>query len=105
MKPTIVSSASALHVAVGVVKNATGHILIALRHDTAHQGGLWEFPGGKVEAGESVEQALSRELKEELNISAKVNSFFSSNLHEVMVHLHFFFLQIHILQVFLAVYD
>jgi len=58
-----------LHVAVGVIKDKAGNILISLRHDKAHQGGLWEFPGGKLETGESVEQALIRELKEELNIS------------------------------------
>ncbi len=58
-----------LHVAVGVIRDSAGNILISLRHDAAHQGGLWEFPGGKVEAGESVEQALKRELKEELDIS------------------------------------
>ena len=58
-----------LHVAVGVIKDCEGNILISLRHDDAHQGGLWEFPGGKVEAGETVEQALTRELKEELGIS------------------------------------
>jgi len=58
-----------LHVAVGVIKNTEGQVLISLRHDAAHQGGLWEFPGGKVEQGESVEQALMRELKEELDIS------------------------------------
>lgn len=59
---------SYLHVAVGVIKD-DNNILISLRHDAAHQGGLWEFPGGKVEAGESVEQALKRELKEELDLS------------------------------------
>ncbi len=58
-----------LHVAVGVIKDNNNNILISLRHDSAHQGGLWEFPGGKVETDESVEQALKRELKEELGIS------------------------------------
>jgi 8-oxo-dGTP diphosphatase len=57
-----------LQVAVGVIKNSKGEILISRRNNGAHQGGLWEFPGGKVEAGESVEQALARELKEELDL-------------------------------------
>ena len=60
-----------LHVAVGVIKDSEGKVLISLRQDKAHQGGLWEFPGGKVEPGESVEQALARELKEELDISVQ----------------------------------
>ncbi len=57
-----------LHVAVGVIENKFGEILIAKRPDSAHQGGLWEFPGGKVDAGETLLSALSRELKEELAI-------------------------------------
>lgn len=57
-----------LDVAVGVIVNQDGRILITRRAGSAHQGGLWEFPGGKVEQGESVTDALSRELKEELNI-------------------------------------
>jgi 8-oxo-dGTP diphosphatase len=57
-----------LQVAVGVIKNTDGEILIALRDESLHQGGLWEFPGGKIEAGETPEQALFRELKEELDI-------------------------------------
>jgi len=57
-----------VHVAVGVLRNDQGQVLISLRADEAHQGGLWEFPGGKVEPGESVEQALSREVEEELGI-------------------------------------
>lgn len=58
-----------LQVAVGVVKNPEGKILISLRHATLHQGGLWEFPGGKIEASETARQALTRELNEELNIT------------------------------------
>lgn len=57
-----------VHVAVGVIVNADGKILIAKRPLNAHQGGLWEFPGGKVDAGETIEQALLRELHEELAI-------------------------------------
>lgn len=54
-------------VAAAVIRHQ-GKILIAQRPADKHQGGLWEFPGGKVEEAESVEQALARELEEELGI-------------------------------------
>ena len=57
-----------IHVAAAVIRGTDGRILIARRADKQHQGGLWEFPGGKVEPDETVEAALSRELKEELGI-------------------------------------
>jgi len=60
-----------LHVAVGVIRGGDGSILITERAKHAHQGGLWEFPGGKVEAGESVQDALRRELLEEIGIGVE----------------------------------
>ncbi|WP_252179360.1 Nudix family hydrolase [Endozoicomonas sp. 4G] len=57
-----------VHVAVAVIRGNDGKILIARRPDDKHMGGYWEFPGGKVEEGESVTAALNRELKEELDI-------------------------------------
>ena len=58
-----------VHVAVGVILDAERRILLSKRAADAHQGGLWEFPGGKVERGESLQEALDRELREELDIS------------------------------------
>ena len=56
-----------IHVAVGLVLD-NDRVFVAQRDQNAHQGGLWGFPGGKVDAGETVEAALSRELNEELGI-------------------------------------
>ncbi|AOT09732.1 8-oxo-dGTP diphosphatase MutT [Pseudoalteromonas luteoviolacea] len=59
-----------VNVAVGVVLKE-GQYFVCKRSDEQHQGGLWEFPGGKVEQNESVEQALARELAEEIGIEVK----------------------------------
>jgi len=73
---------SVVHVAVGVILNPASQILIAKRAANLHQGGLWEFPGGKVDAGESVQQALSRELMEELAIGVSSCSAFMEIHHD-----------------------
>lgn len=58
-----------IHVVAGIIYSpAKDQVLIAKRPDHLHQGGLWEFPGGKVDAGESASAALVRELMEEINI-------------------------------------
>ena len=61
-------SYEAVHVAVGVVSNAAKRVLLALRPSDVHQGGLWEFPGGKVRSDEDVRSALHRELAEEVGV-------------------------------------
>lgn len=58
-----------VHVAVGVILRDQ-QVFICKRPDDKHQGGKWEFPGGKVDAGETVTQALARELAEEVGIVA-----------------------------------
>ena len=55
-----------IHVAVAVIRNRENEILVSQRLQHAHQGGLWEFPGGKRETGETLFAALQREIKEEL---------------------------------------
>lgn len=56
-------------------------ILIARRAPAKHLGGYWEFPGGKVEEGESEPACLQRELEEELGIVVRVGDFFMENVH------------------------
>ena len=57
-----------IQVVAAVIRDAEDNILITRRAQHVHQGGLWEFPGGKREAGETAPQALARELNEELGI-------------------------------------
>ena len=63
------SEAAQVHVVAGVIRDARGRVLLARRTDGRDLAGLWEFPGGKVEPGESPDAALIRELHEELGIS------------------------------------
>ena len=65
------AGAGYLHVAVAAITDSQRRVLISLRPDHVHQGGLWEFPGGKLESGETVERALARELLEELGITVE----------------------------------
>ena len=58
-----------VEVAVGVMIRADGAFLIACRPSGKPMAGYWEFPGGKIEAGESVFEALRREFMEELGIT------------------------------------
>src|SRR5688572_28642835 len=73
-------ASSIIQVSAGLIFRS-GQLLITQRHADAHLGGLWEFPGGKREPGESFEQCLARELKEELGIEVVVGELFESVTH------------------------
>ena len=60
------------HVGAGLVVNARRQLLIAQRHEASMLGGLWEFPGGKQEPGETLPECIARELREELGIEVEV---------------------------------
>lgn len=81
-----------IEVAAGLVFRQ-GRLLITQRFPEAHLGGLWEFPGGKRQAGETFPQCLARELREELGIEVEVENLFERITHEYAektVHLEFF---------------
>lgn len=59
-----------------------GRILLARRSVGKSQGGLWEFPGGKIEAGESPQESLCRELQEELGLVVEVGPLLAVNAHD-----------------------
>ena len=70
-----------LKVTAGVL-GRDGKFLIAKRKKDDVLGGLWEFPGGKIEEGETPEECLTRELKEELDITVEVGELITSNKHK-----------------------
>ncbi|MCL6442723.1 MAG: 8-oxo-dGTP diphosphatase MutT [Alicyclobacillus sp.] len=70
-----VSSLKQVHVVGAVIVNDKQEILCALRSKSMSLGGLWEFPGGKIEAGETPQEALTREIQEELGCIIEVGDF------------------------------
>ncbi|EKO3862940.1 8-oxo-dGTP diphosphatase MutT [Vibrio harveyi] len=66
-----------IHIVAAIIFNQDkSQIFITKRPDDKHKGGFWEFPGGKVEQGESFEQAMIRELEEEIGITVTEQSLF-----------------------------
>jgi 8-oxo-dGTP diphosphatase len=86
------SERSPVDVAVGVLIAPDGRFLLTSRPEGKVYAGHWEFPGGKVEPGETVEQALRRELHEELGITIGAAEPWRVSLHDyphALVRLHF----------------
>jgi 8-oxo-dGTP diphosphatase len=71
-----------LTVVAAVIHDRDGRVLLTRRPDDRHMGGLWEFPGGKVDPGESPTQALARELVEELDLAVEVGTPITFAVHE-----------------------
>ena len=74
-------------VGAGVIINRKGQVLIAQRPARAMLGGLWEFPGGKQDKGETIKQCIKRELKEEMGIDVKVGDLLITVPH-TFSHFH-----------------
>ena len=73
-KPILLVAASAL-------VDTDNRILLAQRPEGKSLAGLWEFPGGKIDPGETPQQALCRELKEELGLETSIGALFSDTLY------------------------
>jgi len=69
-------------VVAAVIRDPAGRVLLARRPAHKHMGGLWEFPGGKIRAGEGPRAALVRELHEELGVEASVDAPLTFATHE-----------------------
>lgn len=86
------SSLSEITVVAGVIRDGAGNLCLSRRPEHKHQGGLWEFPGGKMEPGETAESALARELHEELGIAVNASAPLMTVEHgyaDLRVILHF----------------
>ena len=70
-----------IHVAAAIILQDKS-VLVARRSPHKHMGGYWEFPGGKIEDSETPQQALARELLEELGITTRVGEHFLTNEHD-----------------------
>ena len=82
-----------IHAAVAVLERPSGEVLLAQRPAGKAWSGWWEFPGGKIESGETAAQALARELQEELGMQVVQASPWLTRTHqypEKTVRLHFF---------------
>jgi 8-oxo-dGTP diphosphatase len=82
-----------IRVVAGILRNVDGRVLLAERQNDRPFKGLWEFPGGKADAAETPEQALSRELAEELGIAITRFERLASVDHDYpdrLVHVDFF---------------
>lgn len=80
-------------VSAAVVQRPDGRVLVTRRLKGTHLEGLWEFPGGKAEPGETLEAALHRELQEELGVAVTIRGLLLSTTHAYdtrTVALHFF---------------
>jgi 8-oxo-dGTP diphosphatase len=69
-------------VVAAVIRDDQGRVLLSRRPDDRHMGGLWEFPGGKIDAGEAPDSALIRELREELGCEVEVVHPITFAVHE-----------------------
>ena len=82
-----------LTVTAAIIKNNDGKILICQRADNASMGGMWEFPGGKLENDETLEDCIIRECKEELSIEISIKSIFAQTDYQYpdkLIHFTFF---------------
>ena len=71
-----------LTVVAAVIRDEEGRVLMSQRPEDRHMGGLWEFPGGKIDDGEAPDEALIRELDEELGIEIVVQRPLTFAVHE-----------------------
>ena len=71
-----------IKVVAAIIENENKEILCALRSPDMSQPNMWEFPGGKVEECESLQAAIEREIKEELDCDVEALEIFNDNIHE-----------------------
>jgi len=83
-------------VTAAIIKDEN-RLLIAKRHSKDPLGGKWEFPGGKIEPGETPQECLVREIKEELGVEVKIGPFYDDNVYSSQdhdIHLLFYWAEV-----------